>query len=48
MEIAKMLNISERSVTRLINKSKEFKIHQYGSDVVDEVFTSIDLLTQIN
>lgn len=37
MEIAKMVDISERSVTRLLNKSKEFHVHQYGLDVLDEV-----------
>jgi hypothetical protein len=36
MEIAKMVEISERSVTRLLNKSKEFHVHQYGTDVLDE------------
>lgn len=37
MEIARMVEISERSVTRLLSKSKEFEVHQYGLDILDEV-----------
>ena len=37
MDIAKMVGISERSVTRLITKSREFHVHEYSIDVLDDV-----------
>lgn len=37
MDIAKMVEISERSVTRLLTKSKEFQLHEYSLDILDDV-----------
>lgn len=39
MEIAKMVEISERSVTRLLNRAREFQAHRdkIGLDILDEV-----------
>ncbi|KAG5681107.1 hypothetical protein PVAND_010570 [Polypedilum vanderplanki] len=37
MDIAKMLSISERSVTRLLSKSREYAVIEYEQDIVDEV-----------
>lgn len=37
MDIAKMVGISERSVTRLITKSREFHVHEYSIDVLEDV-----------
>jgi transposase len=37
MDIAKMMKISERSVTRLLAKSRELEVIEYEADVVAEV-----------
>lgn len=37
MDIAKLVNISERSVTRLLTKSKNIEVHEYSIDILDEV-----------
>ena len=37
MDIAKMMKISERSVTRLLAKSRELEVIEYEQDVVEEV-----------
>jgi Mn-dependent DtxR family transcriptional regulator len=37
MDIAKMMKISERSVTRLLAKSRDLEVIEYESDVVAEV-----------
>lgn len=47
MDIAKMVGISERSVTRLISKSKEYHVHEYGIDVLEEVEKLLSCKEQI-
>lgn len=37
MDIAKMMKVSERSVTRLLAKARELEIVEYDADVVEEV-----------
>ena len=37
MDIAKMVQISERSVTRLLIKSKEYEVESYSTEILDEV-----------
>lgn len=37
MDIAKMIGISERSVTRLLSKSRELTIIEYDQDILEEV-----------
>ena len=37
MDIAKMMRISERSVTRLLAKSRELEVIEYEADIVSEV-----------
>lgn len=37
MDIAKMIGISERSVTRLLSKSREITVIEYNQEIIDEV-----------
>lgn len=47
MDIAKMVGISERSVTRLITKSRESHVHEYNIDVLDDVERLMTVKDQI-
>lgn len=47
MDIAKMVGISERSVTRLLTKSREVEVYEYGLDVLEEVERLLSIKDQL-